>query len=298
MKANPQKKWIPKKPWRQKTGPVARGRTQNEPGPQKTLERVLSKAGVGSRTQARSWIHAGQVQVNGKVIEDPDHWIDLDRDRVLLDGKPLTKRKQLYILLYKPTGYITTFKDPEGRPTVYDLIPDIEQFISPVGRLDLDTSGLLIMTNDTQFAERLTNPDHKISKAYLVKCSTLLSDEALDQLRRGVELSDGPTRPADVTRVRDSGKYSHLEIVITEGRNRQVRRMIEAVGSKVLKLVRTRIGNVTFGDLKIGHWRELEPDELTELATSTPNRIQTSPRAPGSPIRQTKISPRQPGAPK
>jgi pseudouridine synthase len=148
---------------------------------------------------------------------------------------------------------------------VYDLIEDIDQFISPVGRLDLDTSGLLIMTNDTQFAERLTNPDHKVSKTYLLKCSTLLTDEAIEQLRRGVELSDGPTRPAEVRRVRDSGKYTHLEVTITEGRNRQVRRMIEAVGSKVLKLVRTHIGSITFGDLKIGEWRELEPAELLAL---------------------------------
>jgi pseudouridine synthase len=237
-------------------------------GALKTLERVLSKAGAGSRTQARSWIHARQVQVNGKVVENPDHWIDFNRDLVLLDGKPLTKRKHIYILLYKPTGYITTFKDPEGRPTVYDLIQDIEQFVSPVGRLDLDTSGLLLMTNDTQLAERLTNPEHKVAKTYLLKCSTLLTDGALEQLRRGVELSDGLTRPAQVRRVRDSGKYTHLEITITEGRNRQVRRMIEAVGSKVLKLVRTRIGPVTFGDLKIGHWRELEPDELLAISGS------------------------------
>lgn len=239
----------------------------------KTLERVISKAGAGSRTQARSWIHAGQVQVNGKVVEDPDRWIDFTRDRVLLDGKPLAMRKPIYILLYKPTGYITTFKDPEGRPTVYDLIQDVDRFVSPVGRLDLDTSGLLILTNDTQFAERLTNPDHKVAKTYLVKCSTRLPDEALGQLRRGVQLSDGPTRPAEVRRVRDSGKYTHLEITITEGRNRQVRRMIEALSvggtaSKVLKLVRTHIGPVTFGGLKIGHWRELEPAELLAITGS------------------------------
>ena len=304
------KKWIPKKPWRQKTGPVARRTAAREAlhspsaaaigserledrGAQKTLERVISKAGAGSRTQARSWIHAGQVQVNGRIVEDPDRWIDFNRDRVLLDGKPLTKHKPLYILLYKPTGYITTFKDPEGRPTVYDLIKDIDQFVSPVGRLDLDTSGLLILTNDTQFAERLTNPDHKVAKTYLLKCSTLLPDEALEQLRRGVELSDGPTRPATVRRVRDSGKYTHLEIAITEGRNRQVRRMIEAAGSKVLKLVRTHIGPVTSAGLKIGQWRELEPDELAAL-TGSPTRTRTSGRAPDSPVRQTKKSRRPP----
>ena len=276
-------KWIPKKPWRQKTGPAAR-KAPPKPSAQKTLERVLSKAGVGSRTQARSWIHAGYVQVNGKIIENPDHWVDFDRDHILFEGKPLTKRRNLYILLYKPTGYITTFKDPEGRPTVYDLIKDIDQFISPVGRLDLDTSGLLMMTNDTQVAEHLTNPEHKVAKTYLLKCSTLLTDEALDQLRHGVELSDGPTRPAEVRRVRDVSKYTHLEIRITEGRNRQVRRMIEAVGSKVLKLVRTHIGPVTFGDLKIGQWREMDPGEILSI-TESPTRSRTSGRAPGSPSR-------------
>ena len=276
-------KWIPKKPWKQKTGPSAR-KPAPAPGAQKTLERVLSKAGVGSRSQARSWIHAGYVQVNGKVTENPDQWIDFDRDHILFEGKPLTRRKNLYILLYKPTGYITTFKDPDGRPTVYDLIKDIDQFISPVGRLDLDTSGLLMMTNDTQLAEHLTNPEHKVSKTYLLKCSTLLPEEALAQLRAGVELSDGPTRPAEVRRVRDVGKYTHLEIKITEGRNRQVRRMIEAAGSKVLKLVRTHIGPLSFGDLKIGEWREMEPDEILSI-TESPTRTRTSVRASGSPAR-------------
>jgi 23S rRNA pseudouridine2605 synthase len=235
----------------------------------KTLDRVLSKAGLGSRTQARSWIHARRVKVNGRVVEDPDLWVDFDRDRILFDDKPLQAKKDVYILLYKPTGYITTFKDPEGRPTVYDLIPDVDSFVSPVGRLDLDTSGLLILTNDTQFAEKLTNPDHKVPKTYLVKCSTLVPDEALEQLRKGVELSDGPTKPAEVKRIRDSGKYSHLEITITEGRNRQVRRMIEAIGSKVLKLVRTQIGPIRIGDLKIGKWRYLTPEERRRLPAAS-----------------------------
>ena len=246
----------------------------------KTLDRVISKAGLGSRTQARSWIHAGRVSVNGRVIENPDQWIDFDRDQILFDDKPLQSQRPVYILLYKPTGYITTFKDPEGRSTVYDLIADVDSFVSPVGRLDLDTSGLLILTNDTQFAERLTNPDHKIPKTYLVKCTGPLTDEALEQLRKGVELSDGPTRPAEVKRVRDSGKYSHIEIRISEGRNRQVRRMVEAIGSKVMKLVRTGIGPIQIGELKIGTWRPLDAREIAALSGS-PTRSGTSGRAGG-----------------
>jgi 23S rRNA pseudouridine2605 synthase len=137
-----------------------------------------------------------------------------------------------------------------------------------VGRLDLDTSGLLLMTNDTAFAEKITNPGHKVPKTYQVKASTLLTDAQLDQLRRGVQLSDGPTRPAEVRRLRDSAKYTVLELTITEGRNRQVRRMIEAVGSKVLKLVRTAIGPIRIGDLPIGKWRKLTADEVRALSSA------------------------------
>ncbi len=228
----------------------------------KTLERVLSKAGLGSRTEARSWIHARRVRVNGRVVENPDQWVDPGRDRVEFDGKPLAAAEKQYILLYKPKGYLTTYKDPENRPTVYDLLGDVGAWVAPVGRLDLDTSGLLILTNDTGFAERLTNPDFHVPKTYLIKASTRLSEEQLERLRSGVELSDGPTRPAEVRRVRDAGGYTHVEITITEGRNRQVRRMLEAVDSKVLKLVRVGIGRVRIGELGIGKWREFAPREL------------------------------------
>lgn len=231
----------------------------------KTLDRVLSKAGLGSRTEARGWIGKGRVRVNGKLIQTPDHWVDLDRDRVTLDGKPLPAKAPVYLLLYKPEGYLTTYKDPEGRPTVYDLLPDVDQFIFPVGRLDLDTSGLLMLTNDAQFAERIMNPEFKVPKTYTVKASTLLTDEQLDLLRNGVELHDGPTRPAIVNRVRDSAKQNYIEITITEGRNRQVRRMIEAIGCKVLKLVRTAIADLTLADLEIGKHRPLTNGERHAL---------------------------------
>jgi 23S rRNA pseudouridine2605 synthase len=233
--------------------------------PLKTLERVLSKAGVGSRTDARGWIAAGRVKVNGKVTRDPDRWIDMARDRVRLDNKPLEARERLYVLLYKPTGYLTTYKDPDGRPTVYDLVADVGTFLSPVGRLDLDSSGLLLMTNDNQLAERITNPDSHVPKTYLVKASAVLTEEQLQQLRDGIELSDGPTRPARVTRLRDSARYTHFEITLTEGRNRQVRRMVEALGPRVLKLVRVRIGSIAIGALPIGRWRLLTPAEVAAL---------------------------------
>ena len=234
--------------------------------PLKTLERVLSKAGVGSRVDARSWIHAGRVKVNGRITRNPDQWIDMKRDRVLFDGEPLVARERIYLLLYKPTGYLTTYKDPEGRPTVYDLIADAGTFLSPVGRLDLDTSGLLLMTNDNQFAERVTTPTSHVPKTYLVKASTVLTDTQLQQLRDGIELADGPTRPALVTRLRESGKYTHFEITLTEGRNRQVRRMVEALQAKVLKLVRVRIGHIAIGRLPIGKWRLLTAAEVASLS--------------------------------
>jgi len=145
------------------------------------------------------------------------------------------------------------------------LVRDAGQWLAPVGRLDQDTSGLLIMTNDTRLIEKIANPEHEIPKTYLVKASTLLSDEQIGQLRAGVVLEDGPTRAAVVKRVRDSAKYSFIEITIREGRNRQVRRMLEAVGSKVLKLVRVGIGELRIGELKIGKYRELAAAELAKI---------------------------------
>jgi pseudouridine synthase len=229
--------------------------------PLKTLERVLSKAGLGSRSEARRWVGEGRVKVNGRVAGDPDRWVDLEHDRITVDDRPLEQAAQTYLLLYKPTGYLTTYRDPQGRKTIYDLLPDRDRYLFPVGRLDLDTSGLLILTNDTAFAERLTNPDYKVPKTYLVKASRPLSDEELVRLRHGIELRDGPTRPAIVNRI--SG--NKFEITITEGRNRQVRRMVEALEAKVLKLVRIAIGAITIGELQIGETRALTAEEVRKL---------------------------------
>ncbi len=204
--------------------------------------------------------------MDGKKIQTPDEWVDPERQRVTLDGKPLRAAKKIYLLLYKPKGYVTTYKDPGGRQTVYDLLKDVPEKVFSAGRLDLNSTGLLIFTNDGEFADRITSPESHVPKTYLVKASILLSDDQLDQLRRGVALADGPTRPAEVKRVRNSSRYTFFEITITEGRNRQVRRMVETLGAKVLKLVRTEIGSIRIGELQIGKYRPLTEQEIRGLS--------------------------------
>jgi pseudouridine synthase len=233
--------------------------------PWKTLDRVLSKAGVGSRTDATRLIREGRVAVNGRRVTDPETWVAKSA-KVSVDGRALSAPRPVHLLLYKPKGYLTTYNDPDGRKTVYDLLPENTPWIFPVGRLDLDTSGLLVMTNDTPLAERLTNPEHAVPKTYLVKASRHLTDEEIGKLRSGLELKDGPTRPAKAHRLKDTGGRTTVEITITEGRNRQVRRMIEALDAKVLKLVRIAIGSVRIGDLPIGFTRPLTADEIRGLS--------------------------------
>ena len=229
--------------------------------PLKTLERILSKAGLGSRKDARRWIGEGRVCVNAVVVRDPDAWVDLERDQVDFDGKAVRAEERIYLLLHKPVGYLTTYRDPQGRPTIYDLLPEDRRYLSYVGRLDLDTSGLLILTNDTQLAERLTNPEYHVPKTYLAGASRSVADGDLDALRRGIELEDGPTRPANVTRVSESV----FEITITEGRNRQIRRMVETLGASVVTLQRIAIGSIPLGGLPVGSTRMLTAEEVKSL---------------------------------
>lgn len=205
------------------------------------------------------------MAVDGKKIQTPDAWVDPEHQKVTLDGRPMRSARKIYLLLYKPKGYVTTYKDPDNRPTVYELLKDVPDKVFSAGRLDLDSSGLLIFTNDGTFADRITSPESHVSKTYLVKASVLLSDDQLDQLRRGVVLSDGPTRPAEVKRIRNSERYTFFEITLTEGRNRQVRRMVETLDAKVLKLVRTKFGKIEIGDLQIGKYRMLTDREIRDL---------------------------------
>jgi pseudouridine synthase len=235
------------------------------------LERVLSKAGAGSRTEARGWIGDRRVTVNGRVVTDPAFVIHPEKDDVALDGELLRHAPKLYVLVHKPKGYVTTYRDPEGRKTVYDLLPERDRYLFPVGRLDLDTSGLIVMTNDSAFAETLTDPAHGVAKTYVVKASKRLTDEQLASLRQGVRLKDGPTRPARVKRLREPGGHTVFEITITEGRNRQVRRMVESLGAKVLSLARVAIGQVRLGDLPAGGVRPLARAELRRLRLTAPD---------------------------
>jgi len=227
-----------------------------------TLDRVLSRFGLASRSMAREAILSGRVKVNGRVVKDPDLWTEPGTDAVHLDGKRLRQARKVYLLFYKPKGVITSHGDPAGRKTVYDCLGPGVPWVSPVGRLDKDTTGLLLLTNDTDFANYVTDPASRIPKTYLVKTNTLVSDELIAGLSQGMELKRGDwADPVSVRRVEDRGKYSWLEIVLTEGKNREVRRLLEAVWLTALKLVRTRIGPCTLQGLQVGQWRDVLPSE-------------------------------------
>ena len=252
-----------------------------------TLDRVLSRFGLASRTAARAAILAGRMKVNGRTVRDPEVWVSPERDTFLLDGRRLKPARKRYLLFYKPKGVITSHGDPDSRATIYEYLTNVapplraadaglkpgatakNDWLAPVGRLDKDTSGLLLLTNDTDFADFMTNPDSGIPKTYLVKVNGLMSEEVIATLCAGVEMKRGDfARPLSVRRREDRGKYTWLDVVLTEGKNREVRRMIEAVGFKVLKLVRTRIGPLTLEGLEVGKWRELTAAEVASLRQS------------------------------
>jgi pseudouridine synthase len=228
-----------------------------------TLDRVLSRFGLGSRNAAQEIIASGKVKVNGRKVKDPELWVNPEKDAIHLDGNRLRPARKMYLLFYKPKGVITSHGDPDGRKTIYDCLgPDVP-WVAPVGRLDKDTSGLILLTNDNDFANYVTDPGSEVPKTYLIKANTLVSDELLVRMEQGLELKQGEwAKPRSVRRIEDRGKHSWLEIVLTEGKNREVRRLLEAVGLRVLKLVRTHIGPCTLEGLQVGKWRILKPSEI------------------------------------
>lgn len=230
------------------------------------LQKILSQAGIASRREAETMITAGRVAVNGTVVTELGTKADPATDRITCDGKPVKPvTRKVYILLYKPAGYMTTLRDPEGRPLVTDLLKDVGERVYPVGRLDYNTEGLLLLTNDGAWANSLAHPRHEVEKEYMVRVQGAVTGEQIGRLASGVELEDGLTAPATVRVVNESEKNSWISVTIHEGRYRQVRRMCAEVGLSVVRLKRVRYGSLELGDLKPGQYRLLTPREAEKL---------------------------------
>lgn len=230
------------------------------------LQKILSEVGVASRRKAEELILEGRVIVNGRIATIGEK-ADPARDYIKVDGKvvagPAQKSaRKAYLMLNKPRGVMTTLSDPENRPTVKDLLRGVKYNLFPVGRLDYDSEGLLLMTNDGAFANAILHPSREISKTYLAKVKGIMEEDKLEKLRRGVMLEDGLTLPAKVKKVRAAENNSWIEMTIYEGRTRQVRRMLEKVGHPVLRLKRISINGLKLRDLKPGEARYLTPEEL------------------------------------
>lgn len=232
------------------------------------LEKYIATSGIASRRAVKKSIRAGLVTVNGETIFVPGHPIDVETDTVAFDGKPVKPlTEHLYLMLNKPPGYVTTRRDERGRPTVMNLVADLPDSIYPVGRLDLETAGLLLFTNDGDFAYRLLHPSHEIKKIYLAWVKGIPNDTAVQRLRQGVTIPSGKTAPAKVKRLKTSQDETstQLEVAIHEGKKRQIRLMFKAVGHPVIRLKRTRIGNLRLGNLPQGQYRFLTASEVTAL---------------------------------
>jgi 23S rRNA pseudouridine2605 synthase len=228
-----------------------------------SLERALSKLGLASRSEARALIVAGRVTVDGKAIGDPSRRITPEHAAIAIDGRePARAATPIVIALHKPRGYVTTRSDPEGRKTVYDLLKELPQRVVPVGRLDLATSGLLLLTNDTQLANWLTDPRTAIPRVYLVTVEGRVTDDHVAILERGVRHGAEALRAASAEIRKASNKESHLTITLTEGRNREVRRLLDAIGHPVTRLRRVEFGGLGLGDLPPGEWRRISDAEF------------------------------------
>ncbi|MDX1762729.1 MAG: pseudouridine synthase, partial [bacterium] len=226
------------------------------------LQKVIANAGIASRREAEKLIQQGLVTVNGRVIEELGTKVDAEQDHIKVRGKLINPRvKKIYFALHKPTGYVTTMSDPEGRPTVVSLLRGIRQRVAPVGRLDYNTEGLLLLTNDGELIHRITHPSGHIAKVYHVKVKGKPAPDKLNKLRKGVRMADGLTAPAEIRVLKSFQANTALEIVLYEGKKRQIRRMFDHVGHSVLKLKRIGIGPLRLGDLGVGKFRQLDPWE-------------------------------------
>lgn len=229
------------------------------------INKYIAQAGVASRRKADELIANGNVRINGAVLKEPGYDV-ADGDVVEVNGRRVqAEEKKVYLLLNKPVGYVTTVSDDRDRATVMDLVADVDARIFPVGRLDYNTSGLLIMTNDGDFAYRLTHPKHEMPKTYRARVSGVLSKEKCERLENGVDIGGYVTSKAKVSVIKGLPKSTIVDITIHEGKNRQVRKMFKAVGNPVQELTRVAIGNVRLGRLAEGHYRKLTREEIEYL---------------------------------
>ena len=237
---------------------------------QERLQKLIAAAGIASRRHAEELITSGAVTINGKVITELGTKADPETDHIKVRGKlinpSLERREKVYVLLNKPKGYLSSLSDPEGRPTIVELVPQSLGRLYPVGRLDFNTEGLLLLTNDGEFTNFVTSARNKVEKIYEAKVKGLPEEKAIERLRRGVTLEDGTrTAPAKIRRVDETEHNSWYEIVLHEGKNQQIRRMFDLIGHSVIKLRRSQIGSLRDDALKPKHWRKLAPDEVKNL---------------------------------
>ncbi|MBU6450259.1 MAG: rRNA pseudouridine synthase [Cyanobacteria bacterium REEB67] len=229
------------------------------------LNRALALCGLASRRKADDYIRDGLVRVNGQTVTDFSHMVDLNKDRLEVDGEPLARHKLDYVILHKPRRVVVTTDDERGRTCVLDLLPEALRHLKPVGRLDADSEGLLLLTNDGALAKLLTHPSHQVPKLYVVTVEGRISDQHLRTMADGVQLSEGKTKPCWVRKISANAHTSVFELELQEGRNRQIRRMCAKVGYSVIRLVRVAIGGLQLRELASGHWRRLSNEEVAEL---------------------------------
>lgn len=227
-----------------------------------TIERALSKLGIASRGETKQWIKEGRLYLNGSVVINPHDWVVPEESSFMLDGKLLTPSKEQTIILHKPKGFVTTAKDEKGRQTIYDLLPKNLHHLHPVGRLDMHTTGLLLLTTNTRFSSYMTNPKNKIKRVYLVTVRGMVTEHDLKLLLQGIEDGGEKLQADDVVIRKASNKESHLIITLTEGKNREIRRMLLAISHEVISLKRVSFGEFELGNLPVGKWRDITSQVL------------------------------------
>lgn len=242
------------------------------------LQKVLARAGLASRRAAEHWIAAGRVEVDGQVVRELGTSVDPTRQSVRVDGRVITDQTATYLLLHKPRAVVSTLRDPQGRRTVADLVRDVGARVAPVGRLDYDTSGVLLLTNDGDLAAKLSHPRWGTAKTYVAKVQGMLGEADLERWRERIEIDGKLTQPAQVRLLRKEGGKSWLEIVLHEGKNRQIHRLGEHTGCGVLRLSRVAFAGLTVGDLRPGEWRHLSPTEVAGLKRTRGDAVASQPR--------------------